>query len=68
MKKYLVALMVLCFLCLGYTPPAEAGLISQAQEIAMGREVAAQLEAQYGLVQDEELQARVERIGQRLVA
>ena len=48
--------------------PAEAALISTNQEISMGKDVAAQLENQYGLVQDDALQARVNEIGQRLVA
>ena len=34
----------------------------------MGKDVAAQLEAKYGVVQDDDLQARVDNIGQRLVA
>jgi len=66
-KILLIAFMV--FTCLlGLQPDAEAGLISKKQEISMGRDVAAKLEAKYGVVQDDELQARVNDIGQRLVA
>ena len=56
------------YLLLGTAFPAEAGIISKQQEIEMGRETAMALEAQYGVVQDYELQERVNRIGQSLVA
>jgi len=50
-------------------PVASAGgLISTKDEIAIGRDVAKQLEKQYGLVDDPELQARVARIGMSMVA
>lgn len=68
MKKIFLTVLFACCLLLGFTPPIEAGIISQQQEIEMGRETAMQLEAQYGVVQDEELQARVNRIGQKLVS
>lgn len=68
MKKIFLTVLFVCCLLLGFAPPTEAGIISQQQEIEMGRETAMQLEAQYGVVQDEELQARVNRIGQRLVS
>lgn len=42
-------------------------MIGKQEEIKMGREVAMQLEAQYGVVHDDDLQERVERIGQSLV-
>ena len=38
----------------------------EPDEIQLGREAAAELEKQYGLVKDEALQERVERIGQEL--
>ena len=53
---------------LGITPPAQAGMIILEQEIEMGRETANSLEAQYGLYQDDAMQERVNRIGQRLAA
>ncbi|HEX5831903.1 MAG TPA: M48 family metalloprotease [Gemmatimonadaceae bacterium] len=44
----------------------ELALVSEQQEIAMGQEGAKQVEATMGLVQDQELQQYVERIGMRL--
>ena len=65
MKKILIILLFLCvFIPLSKT---QAAMIGKQQEINMGKEVAEQLEAQYGLVQDDELQDRVNRIGQTLV-
>jgi Zn-dependent protease with chaperone function len=43
-------------------------LVSEKQEIEMGRSVAKEVEKQYGLVKDEALQARVQKIGMNLVA
>ncbi len=68
MKKIFLAVIFFCCLFFGFVPPMEAGIISQKQEIEMGRETAMQLEAQYGVVQDEQLQARVNSIGQKLVS
>lgn len=68
MKKIFLAIIFVCCIIFGVNPPAEAGMISKEQEIEMGRETAMQLEAQYGVVQDEALQARVNRIGQKLVS
>lgn len=65
MKKIL--LMLVCFFCLLPVASTEAALIGKQQEINMGKEAATQLENQYGLVHDEELQERVNRIGQDLV-
>lgn len=48
--------------------PVEASLISTSQEVSMGADVAKKLEKQYGLVEDAYLQARVDRIGQSIVA
>lgn len=67
MKKFLLGLLLLCFTMIGFSPEAEAGLISKKQEIEMGKKVAEQLENQYGVVQDEDLQLRLDSIGQRLV-
>ena len=69
MRKPMCWLSLLLFFCLGFVPlSAEASLISTKQEISMGKDVAQQLEKKYGLVEDEALQARVNAIGQRLVA
>ena len=68
MRKILLIILMIFSCVLGVQPSAEAGLISKSQEISMGKDVAAQLEAKYGVVQDEDLQARVNTIGQRLVA
>jgi len=66
--RILAAILLFCVVTLGLQPSCEAALISKNQEISMGKEVAAKLEAKYGVVQDEELQAHVNSIGQRLVA
>ena len=69
MRKQICWLSLLLFFCLGFVPlSAEASLISTKQEISMGKDVAQQLEKKYGLVNDDALQARVNAIGQRLVA
>lgn len=68
MFRILAAILLFCVVTLGLQPSCEAALISKNQEISMGKEVAAKLEAKYGVVQDEELQAHVNSIGQRLVA
>jgi len=46
----------------------ELALISESQEIAMGRQSAAAAEAQLGLVDDAQLQAYVDRLGKRLAS
>ena len=68
MKKLLLAFVFVLCVVFGITPPAQAGMISLEQEIEMGRETANSLEAQYGLYQDDAVQERVNRIGQRLAA
>ncbi|MBQ8919755.1 MAG: M48 family metalloprotease [Acidaminococcaceae bacterium] len=64
--------LVLSFFCfLGITfssAAAEAGMISEKQEIEMGKAAAEQIEAQYGVISDPQIVERVERIGQSLVA
>ncbi len=67
MKKLFLAIICCFCLAVGIAPPAEAGMISKDQEISMGRETGKQLEAQYGIVQDSAMQARVNRIGQSIV-
>jgi len=59
--------MLFAFTC-SSTIPAEAGIISKSQEIAMGKATGQQLEARYGLCQDYRLQERVERVGKRLAS
>ena len=68
MRRILLIIFMLFSCVLGMQSPVEAGLISKSQEISMGKDVAAQLEAKYGVVQDDDLQARVNNIGQRIVA
>ena len=46
----------------------QLALMSESQEVAMGRESARQVDATLGLYQDEGLQAYVDSIGQRLAA
>lgn len=48
--------------------PALAALISQEQEVAIGREASQRLEARYPLVRDLGMQERVTRIGQAIAA
>lgn len=50
------------------TLPAFAGLISQEQEIEIGRQGARQLEARYPVVTDLPVQERITRVGQALAA
>ena len=68
MRKILLLFVMIFSFVLDLQTSAEASLISKNQEISMGKDVAAQLEAKYGVVQDDDLQARVDNIGQRLVA
>ena len=68
MKKLLLAFIFVLCVVFGITPTTQAGMISLEQEIEMGRETAKSLEAQYGLYQDDAMQERVNRIGQRLAA
>lgn len=67
-----IGVILVAFVCImniyGLLPSAHASLISTQQEIDIGRNVAKQLENQFGLVDDPELQARVMRIGMSLVA
>ncbi len=48
------------------TGDRELALVSESQEIQIGREVAAAAEQQFGLVDDTALQAYVQRLGSRL--
>ena len=50
------------------TGESELALISEEQEIQMGQQAAQQAEQSLGLVQDEELQAYVHRVGTQLAA
>jgi predicted Zn-dependent protease len=72
MKMTLLGLFLALLLVQCATNPAtgkrQLSLISEAQEIAMGREADQQVVAQYGLYPDEEMQRYVNEIGQRLAA
>jgi Zn-dependent protease with chaperone function len=76
MKEFGMKFSMIKLLCMLFTmlfcalplPHAEAAMISQQQEISMGESVAKQLENQYGLYQDDEVQARIDRIGRNLIA
>ena len=68
MKRFLLTIIFVLCVVLGVTSPVQAGMISLEQEIEMGRETAKSLEAKYGLYQDDAMQERVNRIGQRLAA
>lgn len=63
-----IAALALLVTLAGWAPSAEAALIGTKEEIEIGRKYGAQLEKQYGLVNDPELQARVARIGARIAA
>lgn len=59
---------ILCFCTFGFSGrPAEAGMISEKQEIEMGKATARQIEARYGVLNDPQITDRVNRIGQSLV-
>ena len=59
---------VLCTMNVFLISSAEAALISTRQEIGMGRQLAEQVEKQYKVTDNIELQQRVEIIGKRLAA
>ncbi|MBR0293234.1 MAG: peptidase M48, partial [Acidaminococcaceae bacterium] len=70
MKHFLkIIFSILCLLGItcSFLPAAEAGLISEKQELEMGKAAAEQIEARYGVINDMEIAERVERIGQSLV-
>ena len=56
-----------CFFNTLHVGAAEAGLISEKQELEMGKAAAEQIEARYGVINDMEIAERVDRIGQSLV-
>ena len=60
---------ILCLLGItcSFLPAAEAGLISEKQELEMGKAAAEQIEARYGVLNDMQITERVDRIGQSLV-
>lgn len=67
LKRILFVCLALLFMAGFWQPTAEAGLISKDQEISMGRDVAKELEKKYGLVDDAQLQERIQKIGMSLV-
>ena len=66
---YRIIFTILCLL--GVTcavqSAAEAGMISEKQEMEMGKAAAQQIEARYGVINDPQVTDRVNRIGQSLV-
>ena len=67
LKRIVFVCLTLLFMAGLWQPAAEAGLISKDQEISMGRDVAKELEKKYGLVDDAQLQERIQKIGMSLV-
>ncbi|MEN6411356.1 MAG: M48 family metallopeptidase [Veillonellales bacterium] len=68
-RMFLVWVCFTVLMCFAASTKAEAfSLISEQEEISIGRDVGKQLEKQYGLVDDPALQERVTRIGMKLVA
>jgi predicted Zn-dependent protease len=63
-----LSVLLLLALLLGPATPAHAQLISETQEIQIGRRAAAELEAEFGLVADPAQHELAERIGSRLAA
>ena len=68
LRVWLVLLGIVFFVAGAAPPVAEAYLLGTKQEIELGKGVAKDLEKKFGLVNDPELQARVARIGARIVA
>ena len=70
MKHFVrIIVTILCVLGIScsFLPNAEAGMISEKQEIEMGKATAEQIEARYGVINDPQITERVDRIGQSLV-
>lgn len=66
-RGWSIAVVLLLFL-LASPAPATAALIDQDEEVRIGRQAAAQLEAEVGLVRDPVLVARVGTAGRRVAA
>ncbi len=66
-RRWLAGVVVLAVLLVPASPAA-ASLISQDEEIRIGRQAAAQLEAEVGLVADPALVARLSGLGHRVAA
>ena len=64
--KKILCKFIPCFLGVFLCSTTFAGMISLEKEIELGRKTGEQLEAQYGVLADKALQARINRIGQRL--
>lgn len=58
----------LCLLVLLAAPTVHAGIISESQEIQMGKDVDKEVMSQYGLVDDQALQDEVTQIGKVIAA
>ncbi len=65
--KIIFSILCLLGISCSFLPAAEAGLISEKQELEMGKAAAEQIEARYGVISDREITERVDRIGQSLV-
>ena len=65
--KIIFTMLCLLGVTSSFQPAAEAGMISEKQEIEMGKSVAQQIEARYGVLNDPLVTDRVNRIGQSLV-
>jgi len=68
MKKFFLAVCISFCVVFAMLPSAAAQAMGRESEIRMGRETARQLEARYGLYDDEWATARVQEIGMKLVA
>lgn len=66
-SKCIAGLLAVCILNV-FSSAAEAGIISEKQEIAIGQSVAQQIEFRYHLLEDTGLQQRIDALGQRLAA
>ena len=65
-KRAAIAFLGCLWLNIIFLPIAWAGIISTKQEIAIGENVARQIEAQYPLLDDPVLQERIQKIGRRI--
>ena len=63
MKHFFKIIVTILYFCtFGFSgQPAEAGMISEKQEIEMGRATARQIEARYGVLNDPQITDRVNR-------
>lgn len=68
-KIFLIIILLILFVGAAYMQPLNAlELISNDQEIQIGRETANQLEAKYGTVNDKAQLGRINKIGFKIVS